>query len=178
STASSTVAGWPSMSASGYRCSAVWCLNHASPRLQAPLVLTIFGPSACSSMSSHTQPQKVHVAFLTMFRVITHIPCRGLLARASGSRAAHAFSLDDAGYTAARQGLSPRHHLHRRLTRLGATAVSFPSSVSYTCRAPREQFSSRPREFPFPLNSTTRWVQIVRSREARHVRLPWSLVQE
>src|SRR5438552_297931 len=70
STAASTVAGFPSMSASGYRCSAVWYLKCASPRLQAFLALTIRSPSACSSMSSHTQPQKVHVAFLTTVRLI------------------------------------------------------------------------------------------------------------
>src|SRR3989442_217637 len=78
STAASTVAGIPSMSASGYRCSAVWYLKCASPRLQAFLALTIRSPSACSSMSSHTQPQKVHVAFLTTVRLILFFAWLGL----------------------------------------------------------------------------------------------------
>src|SRR5713101_6749076 len=68
--ASSSVAGFPSTSASGYRRSAVWCLNQDSPRLQAFLALTMRSPSACSSMSSQTQPQKVHVASFTTVRLI------------------------------------------------------------------------------------------------------------
>src|SRR3954464_10391915 len=68
STASSTVASRPATSASGYRRSAVWFLNHDSPRLHARLVSTIFTPSACSSMSSHTHPQNVQVAFFTTVR--------------------------------------------------------------------------------------------------------------
>src|SRR5207247_5492131 len=71
STAASTVAGFPSISASGYRCSAVWYLKWASPRLQAFLALTIRSPSACSSMSSQTQPQNVQVASFTTLRLIT-----------------------------------------------------------------------------------------------------------
>jgi len=43
-------------------------LNQACPRLHAALVSTIFSPSACSSISSHTHPQKVQVAFLTIVR--------------------------------------------------------------------------------------------------------------
>src|SRR6266571_3326908 len=70
STAASTVAGFPSISASGYRRSAVWFLNQASPRLQAFRALTIRSPSACSSMSSQTQPQNVQVASFTTFRLI------------------------------------------------------------------------------------------------------------
>src|SRR5438093_13455930 len=59
------------MRASGKRCSAVWFLNQDSPRMHARLVSTIFSPSACSSMSSQTQPQKVHVAFLTIVKLIS-----------------------------------------------------------------------------------------------------------
>src|SRR5216684_1884314 len=70
SIAASNVAGFPSISASGYRRSAVWFRNQDSPRLQAFLALTIRSPSAWSSMSSHTQPQKVHVAFFTTLRLI------------------------------------------------------------------------------------------------------------
>src|SRR5260370_5323767 len=69
STAASTVAGRPSIRASGYRRSAVWFFNQDSPRLQARLVSTMRSPSACSSMSSQTQPQKVHAAFLTTVRL-------------------------------------------------------------------------------------------------------------
>src|SRR5262245_51935862 len=68
--AASSAAGWPSTSASGNSRSAVWFSNQASPRLQAFLLLTIRSPSACSSMSSHTQPQKVQVAFLTTVRLM------------------------------------------------------------------------------------------------------------
>src|SRR5229473_8110860 len=70
STAASSAAGFPSISASGKRRSAVWLRNQASPRMQAFLVLVMRSPSACSSMSSHTQPQKVQVAFLTTVRLI------------------------------------------------------------------------------------------------------------
>src|SRR6516165_5832572 len=68
--AASSGAGFPSTSASGNSRSAVWCLNQASPRLQAFLALMIRLPSACSSMSSHTQPQKVHVALFTTLTVM------------------------------------------------------------------------------------------------------------
>src|SRR3989442_7876202 len=78
SVAASSVAGFPSTSASGYRCSAVWCRNQDSPRLQAFLALTIRSPSACSSMSSHTQPQKVQVAFLTTVRLMLFFAWLGL----------------------------------------------------------------------------------------------------
>src|SRR5713101_8435280 len=70
STAASTVAGFPSIIASGDKRSAVWFLNQASPRLQAFAALTIRSPSACSSMSSQTQPQNVQVAFFTTLRLI------------------------------------------------------------------------------------------------------------
>ena len=48
----------------------MWFWNQASPRLQAFLLLTIRSPSAWSSMSSHTHPQKVQVAFFTMVTVM------------------------------------------------------------------------------------------------------------
>src|SRR5258706_8160146 len=79
STAASTVAGFPSISASGKRRSAVWFLNQASPRLQAFRALTIRSPSACSSMSSQTQPQNVQVAFFTILTLIA-TPFHPLLA--------------------------------------------------------------------------------------------------
>src|SRR5207248_4763223 len=54
--------------------SAVWFLNHDSPRIQARFVSVIRSPSACSSMSSQTHPQKVHVAFFTTVSCIRSIP--------------------------------------------------------------------------------------------------------
>src|SRR6516162_2404345 len=56
------------MIASGNSRSAVWFLNHASPKMHARLVSTIRSASACSSISSQTQPQKVQVAFFTTVR--------------------------------------------------------------------------------------------------------------
>src|ERR1700722_13246454 len=81
STASATVAGLPSIKASGYSRSAVWCLKCASPRLQAFLALTILSPSACNSMSSQTQPQKVHVAYFTISIAVLSPLARLLVAR-------------------------------------------------------------------------------------------------
>src|SRR4029450_4927553 len=60
------------MSASGYSRSAVWWRNHDSPRLQAFLALRIRTPSVCSSMSSQTKPQNVHVASFTTVKFIHH----------------------------------------------------------------------------------------------------------
>src|SRR4249920_1485840 len=84
STAASTVAGFPSIIASGNRRSAVWFRNQASPRLQAFLALTIRSPSACSSMSSQTQPQNVHVAFGTTLRLIASLASLGLAPARTG----------------------------------------------------------------------------------------------
>ena len=50
----------------GYCCSAVWFRNQRLAQDAGVLGLDDFRRSACSSMSSHTQPQNVQVAFLTM----------------------------------------------------------------------------------------------------------------
>src|SRR5438105_2904042 len=49
------------------RSSTWWFKNQAFPRTQAFLALVILSPSTVNSMSSHTQPQKVQVAFATTF---------------------------------------------------------------------------------------------------------------
>src|SRR5262245_59703476 len=49
------------------RSSMWWLRNHALPRTQAFLALVMWLSSTVSSMSSQTQPQKVHVAFSTTF---------------------------------------------------------------------------------------------------------------
>src|SRR5207248_3001160 len=61
---SSSVAGLPSMRATG-RSWMWWLRNQALPSTQAFLALVILWSSTVSSMSSHTQPQKVQVALLT-----------------------------------------------------------------------------------------------------------------
>src|SRR5207253_4533885 len=66
------------------RRSAVWCLNQDSPRLHARLVSTMRSPSACSSMSSQTQPQNVHVAFFTTVRLIVPLDLVDLLPARTG----------------------------------------------------------------------------------------------
>src|SRR5918912_1792955 len=72
STASSSVAGRPSTRATG-RSSTWWFRNQALPRTQAFLALVILWPSTVSSMSSQTQPQKVQVAFATIFSSVEAI---------------------------------------------------------------------------------------------------------
>src|SRR5437762_8426186 len=49
------------------RSSTWWLRNQALPSTQAFLALVILWPSTVSSMSSQTQPQKVHVALGTTF---------------------------------------------------------------------------------------------------------------
>src|SRR5437588_8117809 len=55
------------------RSSMWWLRNQALPRTQAFLALVILWPSTVSSMSSHTQPQKVQVAFSTTFSSVADI---------------------------------------------------------------------------------------------------------
>src|SRR5262245_58269348 len=64
STASSSVAGWPSTKATG-RSSTWWLRNQALPSTQAFLALVMWLSSTVSSISSQTQPQKVQVALET-----------------------------------------------------------------------------------------------------------------
>src|SRR5262249_55353787 len=69
STASSSVAGLPSIRATG-RSSTWWLRNQALPSTQAFFALVMWSPSTVSSMSSQTQPQKVQVALETTFNSV------------------------------------------------------------------------------------------------------------
>src|SRR5947209_3362313 len=78
SMASSSVAGRPSMRATG-RSSTWWLRNHALPRTQAFLALVMRWPSTVNSMSSQTQPQKVQVALGTIFNSAINVLLANLL---------------------------------------------------------------------------------------------------